>query len=296
MRSVTVFATVFASCFAACLTIALPALAAAPKMTNWDAKENGSPRTYHLGGYALSLSARPDGDDMAAPHLSVRAPGLPVAALDGEAAGPVARAGFAVLPLARGEKPSVIFTTFSGGAHCCTKITVLQSVKGAWNTIDLGSWDGGGLGGVPKDADGDGVTDFVLVDNAFLYAFDSYAGSWAPPLILNVVDGHVKNVSAAPRYAALYRADMEKTKAACAEHSNGACAGYAADAARIGHFDEAWKFVLAHYDRESDWDYPTRCVGKRANGECKGREIKPRDFPQALQWFLQDNGYRPAAG
>lgn len=74
-------------------------------------------------------------------------------------------------------------------------------------------------------------------------------------------------------------------------HSNGTCASYAAAAARLGAFDAAWPFVLRHYDRKAQWDYPTRCIGDTIDGQCKGNVQKPKDFPQSLKWFLQDNQY-----
>jgi hypothetical protein len=271
--------------------LASHAFAAQPaELTSWDSQTDGSPKTYTLGGYRLTLSAAND-DDFAAPVLDVAAPGLPPISLKGEEGGRAARAEFGVATLAPGSKPSVIFATYSGGAHCCTGIVVLRPAGDAWQEIDMGSWDGGGLGGLPKDVDGDGIADFVFVDNAFLYSFDSYAGSWAPPLVLNIVDGKARNVSATGHYAALYRADMEKARLECAKHQNGACAAFVADAARIGRYDAAWKFMLAHYDRKSDWDYPTRCDVAMIDGQCKGHKIEPSGFPQALQWFLQDNGY-----
>jgi hypothetical protein len=227
---------------------------------------------------------------MAVPHLSVSAPGLPPIAYDGQAAGDVARADFTVLRLSAQEQPSVVFATYSGGAHCCVDVVVFQPADVAWRKIDLGSWDGGGIA-APEDVDGDGIVDFVFVDNAFLYTFDSYAGSRAPPLILNIVGGKAVNVSKSPRYAGVYRADMEEAKTSCAGHANGGCAAFVADAARIGQYDAAWKFMLANYDKTSTWTYPTRCQGKIVNSRCEGREIKPADFPEALRWFLQDNGY-----
>jgi hypothetical protein len=157
--------------------------------------------------------------------------------------------------------------------------------------VDLGSWDGLGLGSVPIDLDGDGTPDFVFGDNAFLYAFDSYAGSWAPPKILNVIGGKVVDVSTAPRFRNVFRVDMEKARDYCHKHDNGACAGYVADGARAGVLSTAWAFMLAHYNRYSNWEYPSRCVGASIDGNCKGCELQPRDYPQSLRWFLEDNNY-----
>lgn len=277
---------------AATMLVALSPLYAAPsaQMTSWDSEQNGSPKTYNLGGYKLTLTAKKNGDQMMEPWLAVTAPDMPPLSLQGQGAGDVARADFTVMKLAPKQQPSVVFTSYSGGAHCCVEVQVAQPSGKAWKKINLGSWDGGGIE-APRDVNGDGIADFVFVDNAFLYAFDSYAASWAPPLVMNVANGKGVNVSAAKRYAALNRADMEKTKPECAKHQNGACAAYVADAARIGRFDEAWTFMLANYDKKSEWTYPARCNGAKVDYQCKGTETKPKDYPEALRWFLEDNGY-----
>jgi hypothetical protein len=170
-------------------------------------------------------------------------------------------------------------------------VLLIEPVNGEWKTVDLDTWDGEGLGGVPRDEDGDGAADFVFYDNSFLYTFASYADSYAPPLIMNVIAGHPANVSTSPRYAALFRNAMANAKPDCLKHSNGACAAYVADAARAGEFDGAWKFMLANYDPKSGWDLPTRCKGPMYGFDCKGTPIKPKDYPQALRWFLEDRGY-----
>jgi hypothetical protein len=269
---------------------ALIATQALAQMTSWDARQNGDPKTYTFGTYTLTLSSNKADGQTGMPHLSVSAPGLPPIELDGMEGGEVARAEFAVLKLSARERPSVVFDSYSGGAHCCVDVVVLQPMGKKWNRIDLGSWDGGGIA-YPKDVDGDGVVDFAFVDNAFLYAFDCYACSRPPPMIFNIVDGEAVDVSKAPRYAPLFRADMVEAKEGCAAHSNGVCAGYVADAARLGQFDDAWKFMLANYNKTLTWDYPRHCEGEMVGGHCRGTELKPKNFPQALKWFLQDTGY-----
>lgn len=263
---------------------------AATPLTQWDGGEAGKAKTYAQGGYKLTLSAKKS-DGLALPSLTVNAPGLAPITIDGQPAGDIARAAFGVVKLSPTEKPSVIFTSFSGGAHCCTDIVILQPTNKGWAKIDLGGWNGEGLSNLPSDVDGDGKADIVLVDNAFLYTFASYADSWAPPKIFNIVHAKAVDVSAEKRYVPLFRADMAKAKDECGKGLNGACASYAASAARVGAFDLAWTFVLSHYDRKSDWDYPTRCTGKMIDGQCKGGVQTPKDFPQSLKWFLVDNQY-----
>ena len=279
------------------VAIAAPALAndeagkLGPQLT-WDAARDGSPRSYMLNGIKLTFTSAKDADKNIIPVLTLNAPGVAPVAVKGQSGFDHAIASFGVAKIdPKNSGLQVIFTSYSGGAHCCTNVLVLEAVNGEWKTIDLGSWDGEGLAGIPRDEDGDGTADLVFYDNAFLYTFDSYAGSWAPPLIMNVVDGKATNVSTAPRYIPLYRADMEKAKAECAKHANGACAAYVAEAARIGEFDLGWAFMLANYDPKSDWDYPGRCDGKVVDYVCKGTTIKSKNYPESLHWFLEDNGY-----
>jgi len=271
------------------LVVATEAHGATP-LIQWDGGETGKAKTYAQGGYTLTLSAKKS-DGLALPRLTVNGPGMKPVTIDGQPAGDIARAGFGTVKLSSGEKPSVIFTSFSGGAHCCTDIVILQPKGQGWTKIELGGWNGEGISSLPRDVDGDGKVDFVLVDNRFLYTFASYADSWAPPQIFNIINAKAVDVSAEKRYAPLFRTDMEKSKTECGKGSNGACAAYAASAARTRAFDLAWKFVLSHYDRKSVWDYPTRCTGKMLDGQCKGKVQTPKDFPQSLKWFLVDNQY-----
>jgi hypothetical protein len=188
----------------------------------------------------------------------------------------------------------VILSAFTGGAHCCDEIKLLEMHDGAWRVIEVGVWDGEPLHRFPIDVNGDGRPDFVMADNRFLYAFDCYACSGAPPQIIDVVDGKVVDVSTSPSFKPVFRRDYLAMKKDCAKHQNSACAAMVADAARLGVFAEGWAFMLAHFERNADWDYPARCRRPGPKGACpKGEEIKPADYPQALRWFLEDNGYLP---
>lgn len=279
--------------------IVLAALIATPvcaaPMTNWSAKDDGSPKVYSVQGLTITLSAGKDKDGDPVPLLIVQAPGVQPFKAEGVNGFDPPTASFGVGRFdPKSPGPQVLFTSFTGGAHCCNEIMLIERAGTRWRGIDLGQWDGDGPDTIPTDIDGDGAADFVFVDNAFLYAFDSYAGSWAPPEILNVIDGKVIDVSTDPRFRKVFADDMAQAQKNCAQKQNGACAGYVADGARLEQFDAAWKFMLAHYDPKQDWDLPTRCIGTVGDdGACKGQELKPRDFPQALRWFLEDHNYIP---
>ena len=273
----------------ACLMMALlatPALSA--PMVEWD----GIAKTYYVQGLTLRLSAHKDSPGRPIPTLTISASGSSRVEVNGEAGFDNAMASFGVGWFdPKAPKPQVEFATYTGGAHCCTKISVIERVRNSWKEVSLGEWDGDVPDRLFTDVDGDGIPDFVSDDNEFLYAFDSYSGSFPPPKILNVIGGKVSDVSKARRYAKIYRDAMTEDEPRCFSGSNGACAGYVANAARLGKFEAAWKFMLMHYNHHSNWVYPTRCTGPITNGSCKGQELKPRDYPQALMWFLEDNDY-----
>lgn len=279
--------------------VALAALLTTPvfaaPMTNWSAKDNGSPKTYAAQGLSVTLTAGKDKDGDAVPQITVQAPGVPQFKADGTSGFDPPTASFGVGRFdPKSPGPQVLFTSFTGGAHCCNDIVLIERASKGWRSVDLGEWDGDGPENIPADVDGDGSADFVFVDNAFLYTFDSYAGSWAPPVVLNVIDGKVVDVSTDPRFRKVFADDMAQAQKLCAQKQNGACAGYVADGARVEQFDAAWKFMLAHYDAKQDWDLPTRCNGTMGDdGTCKGQELKPKDYPQALRWFLEDHNYIP---
>jgi hypothetical protein len=99
-------------------------------------------------------------------------------------------------------------------------------------------------------------------------------------------------VGAAWRYTPLYLAEMARLRGECEQHGNGACAAYLADAARAGRFKEAWAVMLASYDRSSQW-FPTSCDVPQVRESCPaGHEHKFSSYPQALAWFLVDQGYK----
>ena len=190
----------------------------------------------------------------------------------------------------------VHFQSFSGGAHCCNNIQVALVRPGGIRVVDFGNWDGD-YGEMPRDVDGDGVVDFVHVDNAFLYAFSSYADSWAPPVILNIIGDEAVDVSTRPSFRPLFQDSVNRTRGSCAPRPdlspNGACAAYVASAARIGQFNAAWARMLRSYDRNADWELPTGCrrpVGR--GGQCPpGSEVRYTNYPDALRAFLVRQGY-----
>lgn len=166
----------------------------------------------------------------------------------------------------------LVISTFSGGAHCCASRYIFLYQAGGWVNLTLPAGAQDTDLTVAQDINGDGVPDFVLSDERFAYAFDSFAESWMPPRVFFLDHGALKEGSASRRYDALYRKDMAEAEVYCLRHTHGACAGYVADAIRLGETGRGWNFMLQHI-----------CADEAcADG---------RTFPDALAQFLVRNEY-----
>jgi uncharacterized protein YecT (DUF1311 family) len=260
-------------------------------MTSWRAASDGT-KTYSVDGITLTLSSRTGSDGNISPVLDLKAADGSTFEEAGVATPNPAAASFGVGNLDPvGPGNQILFTSFSGGAHCCTMISVLEEIGGAWKAIDIGSFEGE-LDQFPKDLDGGGAGDVVETDDRFAYAFASFAESYLPPKVYTIVRGQLVDASAAPRFAKLYRADMRGAQQSCLAHNNGACAAFVADASRLGLHDWAWQIMLTSYNPSSDWVLPTKCSVPLVNNACPtGQEQKFDNYPDALDWFLTDAGY-----
>lgn len=197
---------------------------------------------------------------------------------------------------ANDDTPSVLIIGFTGGAHCCIVIQALKPISGKWVTVDFDWWDGDIPDTFPSDVDGDGTVDFVTGDTAFNYQFSSYAHSWAPPKIINIVGANTVDVSARPGFRQLFENFSKDALEACLEPGNiqpaGACAGYAASEARLGRGDAAFKFVIERKVAAPVDDLPEGCDVALVDSTCPpGQERKFFSFEAALVWFLSERGY-----
>jgi hypothetical protein len=179
----------------------------------------------------------------------------------------------------------VIISTYSGGAHCCTSFVIYTWQQDKFVKAETGFLDG--VGGSFEDLNQDKKYEFVTLDNAFLYAFSSYAGSFPPSKIYTFQQGKLEDVTRkypqelrktlTAMYQAFQTAKKEKTEV------NGILAGYVAQKILLGEYEEAWQFLLANYDKNSDWGLDiyrqSTVIGKYP------------DFPTALRAFLVENGY-----
>jgi hypothetical protein len=179
----------------------------------------------------------------------------------------------------------IIVKAFSGGAHCCTSLDIYTWNHNKFVKLETGYMDG--EGGIFQDLDGDGRLEFVTSDNSFLYTFSSYAASFPPSRIYALRNGKLENVTR--RYVKhlksraweMYQVLKQVKKGE--KDINGILAGYVAQKALLGEFQQAWKFMLANYDPTSDSGLSIykgdREVGKYPN------------FPTALKAFLIEQGY-----
>lgn len=254
----------------------------------WKAEDGA--RHYQAGDLSIDIAAVLQDGLSAAKIRLADAGGAPVDWTgDGTSWSPGAR--FALVRLSAADvRPHVLLSSFSGGAHCCASLSVMTLDAEQWRQTDLGAWDGDAPA-LPKDLDGDGVKEFTFIDQAFLYAFASYAESWAPPVVKTLVSGEVQDVSSQRRFRPVFAADAARAREACLKKSNGACAAYVASAARAGSLDDAWRAMLQSYDQASAWTLPTACRVRTA-GECPPEAVLTfGSFPEALQWFLGEHGY-----
>ena len=277
-----------------------PAVTAVPvgKTVEWDSAKDGARRSYAVGDLKLTFSIAKNSDGDALPVLTVLSPRYGRRVMLGQVGLAAPMASFVVARLdPQASGPAVVLETFTGGAHCCTQIDILDPVGGGWTPVDAGAHDGSFSIGL-HDLDGDGAPDIRLGDEAFLYSFACYACA-APPLrIYNLVGGQWRDVSTARKYIPTFRKAEAADRRACVEGGgqDGACATFVAEAARAGDFPAAWAWMLKHYDRKDEWDWPTGCTAPRDQDHAcpKGHEIAYKTYPEALEAFLIETKYIPA--
>ena len=275
---------------------AAPAVVNARMGTNitWSHQRRPRPVTYRFGDVLLEVRSVSE-EGLYAPRVTVRQ-GRNRAVMTGAMASPSYEHKFGVGAFDRRGTRFVLLQSFTGGAHCCNQMQAAIIGPRGIRVVEIGTFDGGPDDAFPRDLDGDGVVDFVQRDNSFLYTFASYAGSFAPPQILNIVGNRIVDVSTRPGFHRLFREAMNEARPICLRPEvdrNGACAGYVAAAARSGQFDAAWAVMLRAYDRDSGWELPTGCrVTLHPQTGCPPASvITYSNFPDALRAFLVEHGY-----
>jgi len=182
--------------------------------------------------------------------------------------------------------PFVLMQSYTGGAHCCGEIDLFILHPSRTERVELGSWDGFEVPDV-RDYDGDGLVDFVVEDESFNWEFAAYVHSRFPPMILNVVDGKVVDVSTKRGFRPLFAKAARSLRLACTrakdrEAQDGACPAYVAAAARAGTFGKAWAEMLATY----------RHRNRMMNIYGRPSDIEDERYAEKLRGFLVERGYR----
>ena len=263
---------------------------AAGASIEWSPDADVEPVRYRAGDLSILIERVREKSGLAGPRLTLSEPGKAPAVLEGERAGLTFPSRITVLPWNKDGAAAVLLESYSGGAHCCTVVRAAVPDGAAFRIVDLGAYDGERLQRLPTDWDGDGALDFFVTDDAFLYAFSSYAGSLPPPRILNIVAGKAVDVSARPAFRPIFEQAMSEADKRCVEGENGHCAAYAAAAARLGDFDRAWAKVLKVHDPKAR-DWPSRCKVAETDEGCPEGEKLQASYPEALRAFLAEHGY-----
>lgn len=191
-------------------------------------------------------------------------------------------------------KPEVFVTRWTGGAHCCVEVTIFLERDEQWVALDGGRYDGDPEGLAPRDIDGDGRQEIATYDNAFLYRWTSYAGSYAPPAIYAIRDGKVANVTTEPGFAAYLRErlnDMGEIPESGSDR-NSWLAAYAATLLLLGE-DDPLDYADGAHDPEPDWGL-TGCSDPEKQWECPEDKVTRVSFPEGLRAFLRETGYLEA--
>ena len=244
----------------------------------------------------ITMVRRADIDpDADMPLLTVTVGGAPVLDVPGIVSGfdfPLAEASIAEIDPGNHHR-EVLFSSYSGGAHCCSTVIVAEEVGDKWVAVPIGEFDGDG--NLLDDLDGDGLAEIATADNRFLYKFDCYACSAAPLIIFTVRGGAAVEVSSEPRYLAAHRDWLDEIEQAVepAERwaSPGFLAGWLAGKARVGGGAAAWAEINARWDFAEDPGEQTCLTGGEPE-TCAKRALKVLSFPERLKLFLDETGYR----
>lgn len=265
----------------------------------WSFEKNPRPVRYRFGDVTLDVKPYRSeaGEESVAPEVTIAAPGRAPVVMRGSEIWPTSDHHIGVGRFDPAGNLFVELQSYTGGAHCCNQISVAIVEPRQIRLVELGMWDGS-PGTMPRDVDGDGIVDWVQNDDSFLYTFDAYAFSSAPPQIVNIVDGKVEDVSGDPRFRPIFQRALEEVRGRCltrrrSEASNSACAAYVASAARIGQFDAAWARMSRAYNDKQQWEFPTGCrVAPDPENGCPDRAvINYGGFLASLRAFLIDRDY-----
>jgi hypothetical protein len=175
------------------------------------------------------------------------------------------------------QSPEVLFSEYSGGAHCCTFVNIFsQDEHDAWQHTKIGLLDGYPFGATTID----GIDDYVIVtrDQSTLMMFGNYGFSFAPNIVRTFEAGKLVDISDRDILVPYYKKKVSFIEGQFLNSKmptdNGFWYGYVATKARAGEFDEAWEKMLANYDHTNNWP-------------IEGYN----NFPEGLEALLKKTGY-----
>jgi hypothetical protein len=171
-------------------------------------------------------------------------------------------------------EPEVLFTAYTGGAHCCFVAQVYLLGADQAVTSDRNFGDSGYR---LRDLDDDGAIELVSNDWRFDYAFTAYAFSGKPVQIFHVDGGRFADVTRSfpdqiRRDARLWRRSYHKTRHRQDGTQYGPLAAWAADRYLLGQRDAMLRFLKSE--------------GRRGLLQPRGMRFVGR-----LDGFLLRNGY-----
>jgi serine protease Do len=248
------------------------------------------------GDLVLTLSRQRDDPDSFHPTLSATYKGKQAFAFgitDNSSEKPASRVDLVQLDPAS-PLPQVAFSYYWQGAHCCTVTRIASLAQdGSWRIVDGGALDGDGYAFEELGAN---FSYLVSVDNSFLYAFDSYAESYAPIRIQKLEGSALVDVTReeALKHRVLqdlYRMEQNATNGGGDTRAHGYLAGWVAASILAGRGDEAWKTMLASYNRKESMFDPETCSIQAPMAKCPDDKKVKLPYPAGLRQFLTEHGY-----
>lgn len=162
--------------------------------------------------------------------------------------------------LENNETPEIVLIGHTGGAHCCSELTVLfQDANESWDSLALESIDGDGYRF--EDVNGDGTQELLTSDARFLRAYSSYACSYKPWRITGLKSGKPVDLTGHPDMKSIHRDYLERIENTDAKErcSSGFWPAYIAANAYLGQGPAAWEEMLDAYDPDA-YSYRDRVI------------------------------------
>lgn len=268
----------------------------AKPMQEYESDGSTERKSFVAGDLTVTYATEKQGDSAFLPVVTGTVAGRQVFAIHMEEA--MAEAPRVTIRLFRldpsSPRPQVMVTGYTGGAHCCYASSFATAdASGVWHVVNGAMLDSGGY--QVEDVDRDGLLELTHIDNSFLYAFASYAGSIAPRRIVRLAGKDLKDVTGEPRYQSFLRQDLASIEHFADKNgigeANGYLAGWVAAKALVGQFDEAWKVMMQRYERRSAITFEACTLPGVSQEKCPPGKLKKRTFPEALREHLVSNGY-----